>query len=188
MTAPNAAVGTAPGAGLVPVSPGEMRRRRAIARSNRASAVARGNVHALRHGVYSSVAVREDVLDMAAMVYASAPWLDVIRDALAVEATARLDTLVDAALAKLGTPTQEITSMYSRCEGQLLRNLSELGLTPRAAADLGIAKLDATARAMRLSEASLSRYRPAPRLMPERVTNLPAPAGKPTAQEHEDVD
>ena len=172
-----------------------MRRRRAIARSNRASAVARGNVHALRHGVYSSVAVREDVLDMAAMVYASAPWLDVIRDALAVEATARLivrlrrlDTLVDAALAKLGTPTQEITSMYSRCEGQLLRNLSELGLTPRAAADLGIAKLDATARAMRLSEASLSRYRPAPRLMPERVTNLPAPAGKPTAQEHEDVD
>jgi hypothetical protein len=78
--------------------------------------------------------------------------------------------------------------MYVRLEGQLLRNLSELGLTPRAAAELGIAKLDATARAMRLSEASLSRYRPAPRLMPERETDTPAaPAGKPTEQEHDDA-
>ena len=52
--------------------------------------------------------------------------------------------------------------MYSRLESQLLRNLSELGLTPRAAADLGLAKLDAKARAMRLSETALAAYQNRP--------------------------
>jgi hypothetical protein len=169
MTRPKAVVGGESGSGLVPVAPGEVRRRRAIARASRAKAVGRGNSNALKSGVYSSVAVREDVLDMAALVYASAPWLDPIRDALAVEATARLvvrlrrlDVLVDACLQDLTKPTQEITSMYSRLESQLLRNLSELGLTPRAAADLGLAKLDAKARAMRLSETALAAYQNRP--------------------------
>ena len=169
MTRPKAIVGGEPGSGLVPVAPGEVRRRRAIARASRAKAVGRGNVNALRSGVYSSVAVREDVLDMAAMVYACAPWLDPIRDAFAVESVARvivrlrrLDIVVDAALENLTTPTQELTSMYSRCEGQLLRGLDALGLTPRAAADLGLQHLDAKARAARLTEDALSRYRPQP--------------------------
>jgi hypothetical protein len=169
MTAPKAIVGVAPGAGLVPLSAGEVRRRRAIARSNRAKAVGRGNVNALRSGVYSRTAVREDVLDMAAMVYACAPWLDPIRDAFAVEGVARvivrlrrLDVVVDAALENLATPTMELTSMYSRCESQLLRSLEALGLTPRAAADLGITHLDARARAAKLTEDALAPYRPKP--------------------------
>jgi len=57
--------------------------------------------------------------------------------------------------------------MYSRCEGQLLRGLDALGLTPRAAADLGLQHLDAKARAQRLTEDALAPYRPKPSTVKE---------------------
>jgi len=119
-----------------------------------------GNTNALRHGVYSEVSVKPDVLDEAALLYARATWLDQVRDGHLVEATARLivrlrklDGTIDA------TPTQTLTTLYARLEGQLTRNLDALGLTPRAAADLGLAHLDAKERARRLTEKTLDGYR-----------------------------
>ncbi|MGD0123479.1 MAG: hypothetical protein ABSC46_13075 [Candidatus Limnocylindrales bacterium] len=152
-----------------PLSAGEVSRRRKIRRTLTARAIGAGNTHSLKHGVYAEVSVRPEVLDEIAGTYARAPWLDPVRDGHLVEATCRivvrlrkLDAVADSAAVK-GLPA--LSSMYTRLEGQLTRNLTELGLTPRAAADLGLAKLDATARAIRLSEASLSRYRPIPRLV-----------------------
>jgi hypothetical protein len=119
-----------------------------------------GNGHALRHGIYAEVSVRDDVLDEAALLYARAPWLDPVRDGILVEATARLavrlrrlDLVLDE------EPTQTLTSFYSRLEGQLTRNLDALGLTPQAAARLGLAHLDARARAQRVTEQTLATYR-----------------------------
>ncbi len=125
-----------------------------------ARAVRAGNTNALQHGVYSAVAVRPDVLDEAALLYARAPWLDPVRDGVLVEATARLvvrlrrlDIVLDE------EPTQTLTSLYSRLEGQLARNLDALGLTPQAAARLGLAHLDAKARAQHMTERTLAAYR-----------------------------
>lgn len=136
-------------------------RARAISRTLRAQAIMKGNVRALRHGVYSEVAVRADVLDEAAFLFSRAPWLDRVRDGVLVEGTARLivrlrklDAVLDA------KPSAILTSMYSRCESQLTRNLAELGLTPRAAADLGLAHMDARAKAGRAAEARLAEYAP----------------------------
>jgi hypothetical protein len=169
-----------------PLSAGERSRRRKIRRTLSARAVGAGNTHALRHGVYAEVSVRPDVLDEIALCYARAPWLNPVRDGHLVEATCRivvrlrkLDAVADSAAVK---GLQSLSSMYTRLEGQLTRNLTELGLTPRAAADLGLVKLDATARALRLSEASLSRYRLTPRLVPERSAGAiagPTPAAQP---------
>lgn len=114
----------------------------------------------LRHGVYSEVAVREDVLDECALIFARAGWLDPIRDGYLVEATARiivrlrkLDVAID------DDPTaQTLTTQHARLEGQLTRNCDALGLTPRAAAALGISKLDAAERVKRISEEGLRRY------------------------------
>ena len=150
------------------------RRARAIRRTLTARAVAAGNSHALRHGVYSEVAVHEDVLDELTLLYARAPHLDPIRDGHLVEATARLvvrlrklDTAIDA------QPTsRELSSMASRLEAQLTRNLAELGLTPRAAHDLGLPERHAANTAQRLSQETLARYQ-----------QPPAPAGKPTEEE-----
>ena len=143
----------------------EALRRRRIARTHRALAVSQRNSHAnLRHGVYSEVAIREDVQDELAMVYARAPWLDPVRDGLIVEATGRLivrlrklDTIADEAAAK-GLPV--LTAMYCRLEAQLTRNLDALGLTPTAAARLGLSTLDATLKAARMSQQTLDQYRP----------------------------
>ena len=125
-----------------------------------ARAVRSGNGNALRHGIYAEVAVREDVRDEAALLLARAPWLDPVRDGILVEATARLVVRLrrlDAALDE--DPTQTLTSLYSRLEGQLTRNLDALGLTPQAAARLGLAHLDARARAQRVTEQTLATYR-----------------------------
>lgn len=135
-------------------------RARSTRRAMRARAVRLGNANALRHGVYADVAVRPDVLDELAFLYARAPWLDPIRDGNLAEATARLivrlrrlDDLLDS------QPTQTLTSLYVRLEAQLTRNLDALGLTPSAAARLGIAHLDAREKAARLAEESLGQYR-----------------------------
>jgi len=125
-----------------------------------ARAVRAGNTNALRHGVYAEAAVRADVLDEASLLFARAPWLDRVRDGVPVEATARLvvrlrrlDTILET------EPTQTLASLSYRLEGQLLRNLDALGLTPTAAARLGLATLDARAKASRLVDARLSKYR-----------------------------
>ena len=123
-----------------------------------------GNAHALRHGIYSTVAVRPDVLTECALLYARAPWLDEVRDGVAVEATARLVVRLrklDAVLEAEAVPTVTMTSMYTRLEGQLTRNLDALGLTPTAAARLGISKLDARQRAQKIAERALEVYQPA---------------------------
>jgi len=117
---------------------------------------------AFKHGIYAEVAVREDVLDEAALIFIRALWLNHIRDGLLVEATARIIVRLrrlDELLERDAT-SAVLTSMYSRLEGQLTRNLDALGLTPRAAADLGLATLDATARVRKLAEGELARYRP----------------------------
>ncbi|HEY5484473.1 MAG TPA: hypothetical protein VIK31_11805 [Propionibacteriaceae bacterium] len=135
-------------------------------RENTARDVRLGNTNNLRHGIYSTVYVRDDVLAEAALLYARAPWLDEIRDGIAVEATARLVVRLrklDAVLAAADEPTMTLTSMYTRLEGQLTRNLDALGLTPTAAARLGISKLDARQRAQKLATDALEQYRPAPR-------------------------
>ena len=135
-------------------------RARAIRRTMAARAVRAGNSNALRHGVYSEVAVRADVLDEATLLLARAPWLDPVRDGFLVEATARLlvrlrrlDLVLEA------EPTQVLTSLYARLEGQLTRNLDALGLTPQAAARLGLAHLDAKARARHMAQRTLAAYR-----------------------------
>jgi hypothetical protein len=137
--------------------------RRAIKRGNVTRAVRVGNTNALRHGIYAEVAVREDVRDEAALLYARAPWLDGVRDGVIVEATARLivrlrklDAVIDA------EPTQVLTSLYRSLEAQLTRNLDALGLTPSSAARLGIAALDAQHRAQQIAEKALEAYRPDP--------------------------
>ena len=93
-----------------------------------------------RHGVYAEVAVRPEVLDEVAVLYARAEWLDPIRDGNLVEATARLVVRLrklDAALSE--DPTNAaFASLYGRAEAQLVRNLDALGLTPTAAARLGL--------------------------------------------------
>jgi hypothetical protein len=139
--------------------PGEARRR-AVRRAMAARAVRLGITRNLRHGIYSEVAVREDVLDECALIYARAQWLDPVRDGHLVEATARLvvrlrklDAVID------DEPTQTNTALYARLEGQLTRNCEALGLTPRSAAALGLAHLDARARAQAMAEDSLKAYR-----------------------------
>jgi hypothetical protein len=121
-----------------------------------------GNTNALRHGVYAETAVRADVLDEAALLFARAPWLDRVRDGILVEATARLVVRLRRLDALLESePTQTLTSLYARLEAQLLRDLDARGLTPAAAARLGLAALDARDRAKRLVETDLAQYRPA---------------------------
>ena len=125
-----------------------------------ARSVRAGNTHALRHGVYAEVSVRADVLDEAALLFARAPWLDRVRDGVLVEATARLVVRLRRLDALLESePTQTLTSLYTRLEAQLLRDLDALGLTPAAAARLGLARLDARERAQRLVETDLAQYR-----------------------------
>lgn len=124
-----------------------------------ARAIKLGVTRNLRHGIYSELAVKEDVLDEAATIFARAPWLDPIRDGHLVEATARLAVRLrklDAALDD--NPTQSAQTLYARLEGQLTRNCDALGLTPRSAASLGISKLDAVERTRRLSEQGLRKY------------------------------
>ena len=135
------------------------KKRRAVRRAAAARAVRLGVTRNLRHGIYSEVAVRDDVLDEAALIYARAPWLDPIRDGHVVEATARLAVRLrklDAAIDD--EPSQVLTTLYARLEGQLTRNCDALGLTPKAAASLGIAKLDAAERVKRISEEGLRKY------------------------------
>ena len=133
---------------------------RAIQRANRALAVRQGRPP--RHGIYSNDLILPEVLDEVALLYARALWLDETRDAPLVEATARLIIRlrrIDALINAEG-PTQLLTSWSSRTEGQLLRNLDALGLTPRSAADLGLAHLDAKERVARMTEMRLAAYRP----------------------------
>jgi hypothetical protein len=137
-------------------------RARAIARTANRKAVMAGNSRALRSGIYSRVAVREDVLDEAAWIFARAPWLTEVRDGPLVEATARLAVRLrrlDDLLTDPDRMTQTTTSLYARLEGQLTRNLSELGLTPRASADLGLAHMDAKERVERMTQQRLAKYR-----------------------------
>jgi hypothetical protein len=110
--------------------------------------------------VTSLAAIREDVRDEAAVLYARAPWLDERRDGLLVEAAARqvvrlrrIDEMVDA------NPTQVLTTYYVRLETSLRLTLVELGLSPRAAADLGLVRLDAAERRQRLTQQTLDKYR-----------------------------
>jgi hypothetical protein len=135
-------------------------RRRSVRRANAARAIRLGVSRNLRHGVYSELAVKEDVLDECALLYARAQWLDAVRDGLLVEATARLIVrLRKLDIALDDDPTsQTLTTLYARLEGQLMRNCDALGLTPRAAAALGITKLDAGARFKRMSEQGLRKY------------------------------
>ena len=141
------------------LQPGEARRR-SVRRAMAARAIKLGVTRNLRHGVYSELAVRDDVLDECALLFARAGWLDPIRDGHLVEATARLIVRLrklDAALDD-DPASQTLTTLYARLEGQLTRNLEALGLTPRAAASLGLVKLDAAEREQRLVERGLSRY------------------------------
>jgi hypothetical protein len=163
----------------VALSAAETSRRRAIRRKLIARCVAGGNANALRHGVYSVVAIHEDVLDEVSLLFAGAPHLDPIRDGRLVEATGRLIVRLrklDAAL-DLAPTSRELSSMSSRLEAQLTRNLAELGLTPRAAHDLGLPERHAATSAQRYSQETLARYQ-----------QPPAPAGKPTKQETDDAD
>jgi hypothetical protein len=125
-----------------------------------ARAIRAGNTNALRHGVYAEAAVRADVLDEASLLFARAPWLDRVRDGVLVEATARLVVRLRRLDAILETePTQTLASLTYRLEAQLLRNLDALGLTPTAAARLGLTTLQAREKAARLVDAELSKYR-----------------------------
>ena len=147
--------------GALSDSVAEQRRRRRIRRAQLVRSAQAGNTNAARHLVYSRVAVAEDVADEEAVLWLVAPWLERLRDARLVEATARiivrlrkLDVAIDS------DPTSmTLTSMYARLEAQLSRDLDALGLTPQAAARLGIAALDAASRAAHFTEATLARYR-----------------------------
>ena len=125
-----------------------------------ARAIRLGVSRNLRHGIYSEVAVKDDVLDECALIYARAHWLDPVRDGHLVEGTARLVVRLrklDAALDDDPT-SQTLTTLYARLEGQLTRNCEALGLSPRAAASLGLTKLDAVERRQRIAQNGLARY------------------------------
>jgi hypothetical protein len=137
--------------------------RRAIRRGNVSRSLGLGNTNALRFGVYAQVAIHEDVLDEAALLFARAPWLDEVRDGVLVEATARVIVRLRKLDAAIETePTAVLTSLYRSLEAQLTRNLDALGLTPTAAARLGITALQAQQRAQRIAERALEAYRPGP--------------------------
>lgn len=156
---------------LLPVGDPERNRRLAIRRTNVAHGLQLGHVTSLRHGIYSEVAVRPEVLDECAMLFGRAPWLDPVRDGVLAESCARVIVrlrLLDAALDDAPT-SSVLTSMYSRLEGELTRKCAALGLGPVAAASLGIVKLDAKARAARLTEDALAPYRP--RVLPKGETS-----------------
>jgi hypothetical protein len=68
----------------------------------------------------------------------------------------RLDAVAVSAAAE---GKVSLTSLLARTEGALLRALEMCGLSPRAAADLGLVKLDAANRMRRLSEKTLDAYR-----------------------------
>jgi hypothetical protein len=146
------------------------------ARANRRSQTARslmlGNTRNLKFGVWAEVSVREDILDECALLYARAhSWIDPIRDGPLIEATARisvrlrkLDLLLDASVADWAVRAEPrpnaagLTALAARLEAQLARNLEALGLSPRAAASLGLVKLHAAERIRMATEARLARY------------------------------
>ncbi|MBA2634295.1 MAG: hypothetical protein H0U86_15075 [Chloroflexi bacterium] len=126
--------------------------------------VSRGTSRRIKHGIYaeSEPSVRREIIDEAAILFARCGWLDEVRDGPMVEATARiitrlrrLDAIVDA-----GETGQVLTSMLSRLEGQLTRNLTALGMTPAASASLGLAHLDGRAKAFEAAQKEQARYAP----------------------------
>ena len=139
--------------------PGEARRR-AVRRAMAARAIRLGVSRNLRHGMYSELAVREDVLDEAALLYRAGSvarsdprWQPRRGTSRLIVRLRKLDAALD------DDPTsQTLTTLYARLEGQLTRNCDALGLTPRAAAALGITKLDAVERVKRMSEQGLRKY------------------------------
>ena len=136
----------------------------AIRRSMDVRHIEAGTSRRLRHGIYavSLPSVRAEVADEAAIIYARAAWLDEARDGLLVEATARLVTQLRRldAVIEQGESGATLTSMYTRLEGQLTRNLTALGMTPAASASLGLASLDAASKVRREAEARMAKYAP----------------------------
>lgn len=126
--------------------------------------VRRGTSRRLRHGIYavSEPSIRSEIVDECALIFARCPWLDEVRDGLAVEATGRLVTRLRKldAVIEAGEAGQTLTSMYTRLEGQLTRNLAALGMGPAAAASLGLQRLEATERARRSLEEMQREYGP----------------------------
>ena len=139
----------------------DARRRANIRRSLVARAIRLGTSTNMKHGIYSEVAVRPEVLDEVAVLYARAEWLDPVRDGNLVEATARLIVRLRKLDMALADDPANVTfgTMYGRSEMQLVRNLDALGLTPTAAARLGLQHLDARERARRMGETVLDGYR-----------------------------
>lgn len=136
-------------------------RARAIRRSIDAGNVRAGRSQRVKHGIYSLAATREAVRDEAALLVARLPWVDEVRDGVLIEATARVIVrlrLIDAELDR--TPTRDMLTLGARLEGQLLRNLAELGATPRSAASLGLARMTAAEQVRKAAERDLRRYRP----------------------------
>lgn len=141
-------------------------RARAIRRGVDARNVAAGNSAKLRrHGVYATEHVKAEILDEVAMTYARAPHLDPIRDGPLVESFARmlvrlrrLDEALDGP-----EPTRDVLALAARLEGQVLRTAEALGLSPRSAAQLGIATLHGRDLARQAAEKTVARYRSRPR-------------------------
>jgi hypothetical protein len=97
-------------------------------------------------------------IDLAAVLVPGEARRRAVRRAMA--ATARIIVRLrklDAAIDD-DPSSQTLTTQHARLEGQLTRNCDALGLTPRAAAALGITKLDAAERVKRMAEQGLSRY------------------------------
>jgi hypothetical protein len=141
----------------------ETHRRRRIRRGVLVRVAMAGNVNAARHLVYSTVAVSEDIADVAAGIFAVAPWLQRPRDELAVTQLARIVVRLNLLHAAVDAdPSQILTSLLARLEAAELRSLESLGLTPTSAARLGLDVLTGKDRARRMSEKTLDAYRATP--------------------------
>ena len=91
-------------------------RRPGASRVRRVQELQRGNVSALRHGVFAVVANQPDVACEVALIFAARPSLDQIRDARLVELLASVNVQRQRAIAAMerGGMTQQLTSYDSR--------------------------------------------------------------------------
>lgn len=146
-----------------PMLPTTSARSRATSRGRTAQEIRAGRSHRLQKtGIYSTVGIKEAILDEVHALYARASWLDPVQHGPLVESLGRmlvrlrrLDDALDGP-----EPSRDMLALAARLEGQVRLTCEALGLSPRSAAALGLAHLDGAAKARIEAEKALARYAP----------------------------
>jgi hypothetical protein len=149
----------------VPTSRSEAARRGWVTRRRRGAQA--GNVNAARHYAYSQLAIRGEIADRVTYYLEVAPYLDPLVDGPALAVAARLGVQAmhaHAAIEAAEAEGREVPeSLRKHCAYLLqaeMRSLAACSLTPATRAELGLAHLDARARARKMAEKALDAYRP----------------------------